>query len=69
MFPHLRNHRKLLSIVFAISLLLAPLSLASAQRKRTEREEVTTVGDPISAALSLGSSIFNSAASLVQSDP
>ncbi|HKS27733.1 MAG TPA: M48 family metallopeptidase [Pyrinomonadaceae bacterium] len=70
MFPLLRNHRKLLSIAFALSLMIAPLSAASAQRKQQpERREIPTVGDPISAALSLGSSIINSAAGLVQSDP
>ncbi|HEX8173668.1 MAG TPA: M48 family metallopeptidase [Pyrinomonadaceae bacterium] len=69
MFPLLRNHRKLLSIAFALTLLLTPLSGASAQKRQTERTEVPAVGDPISAALSLGSSIINSATGLIQSDP
>jgi predicted Zn-dependent protease len=68
MFPHLRNHRKLLSFVFALALFIAPLSTASAQ-KQTEKREIPTVGDPISAALSLGSSIINSATSLISTDP
>src|SRR3954469_25836206 len=62
MFPHLRNHRKLLSIVFALTLLLAPLYQAGAQKKQqTEKSEVPAVGDPISAALSLGTTLINSA--------
>lgn len=71
MFPLLRTHHKLLSIAFALTLLLAPLSSASAQQKQRqpERSEIPSVGDPISAALSLGSSIINSATGLVQSDP
>ncbi|HEX8746777.1 MAG TPA: M48 family metallopeptidase [Pyrinomonadaceae bacterium] len=70
MFPLLRNHRTLLSIAFVLTLLLTPVTGASAQkRQQPERTEVPTVGDPISAALSLGSSIINSAAGLVQSDP
>lgn len=69
MFPQLRNHRKLLSMVFALALFLAPLSSASAQKKQTEKREIPAVGDPISAALSLGSSIINSATSLIASDP
>lgn len=69
MFPLLRNHRKLLSIVFALALTLAPLSNTSAQTRQTEKREVPTVGDPISAALSLGTSLINSATGLVQSDP
>ncbi|MBD0371252.1 MAG: M48 family metalloprotease [Pyrinomonadaceae bacterium] len=69
MFPHLRNHHRLLSIAFALSLLLASLSTATAQKRQTEKSEIPTVGDPISAALSLGSSIINSATGLIQSDP
>ncbi|HEY0322378.1 MAG TPA: M48 family metallopeptidase [Pyrinomonadaceae bacterium] len=69
MFPHLRNHRKLLSLVFALALFIAPLSTASAQKKQTEKSEIPTVGDPISAALSLGSSIINSATGLISTDP
>lgn len=70
MFPHLRNHRKLLSIVFALTLILAPLSIADAQKQRQpEKRQVPTVGDPISAALSLGTSLVNSAAGWVQNDP
>lgn len=69
MFPQLRNHRKLLSMVFTLALLLAPLSIASAQKKQTEKREIPTIGDPISAALSLGSSIINSATGLLASDP
>jgi predicted Zn-dependent protease len=70
MFPHLRNHRRRLSIIFALALFVAPLSSASAQKQQqTEKREIPTVGDPISAALSLGSSIINSAAGLIQSDP
>jgi predicted Zn-dependent protease len=70
MFPHLRNHRRLLSIIFATTLFVATLSSASAQKQQqTEKREIPTVGDPISAALSLGSSIINSAAGLIQSDP
>jgi predicted Zn-dependent protease len=69
MFPYLRNHRKVLSIVFALTLLLAPLHQAGAQKKQTEKSEIPAVGDPISAALSLGTSLINSATGLVQSDP
>jgi predicted Zn-dependent protease len=56
-------------MVFALALLCAPLSTASAQKKQTEKREIPTVGDPISAALSLGSSIINSATGLIASDP
>jgi len=66
MFPFLRNRRRILSMVFALALFVAPLSSASAQ---TQKREIPTVGDPISAAISLGSSIINSATGLVQSDP
>jgi beta-barrel assembly-enhancing protease len=69
MFPQLRNHRKLLSLLFALTILVAPLSNASAQKRQPERREVPTVGDPISAAISLGTSILNSATGYVQSDP
>jgi beta-barrel assembly-enhancing protease len=69
MFPYLRNHRKLLSLAFALALVAAPLSTTSAQKRQTEKREVPTVGDPISAAISLGSSILNSATGYVQSDP
>jgi predicted Zn-dependent protease len=70
MFPQLRNHRKLLSIIFALALFIAPLSTTSAQKKRVgKRDEVPNVGDPVSAALSLGSSIINSTTGLIQSDP
>jgi predicted Zn-dependent protease len=69
MFPQLRNHHRLLSIIFAVALLAAPLSTTNAQKQQTEKREIPTVGDPISAALSLGSSLINSAAGLIQSDP
>lgn len=69
MFPHLRTHRRILTLIFALALLAAPLRLASAQGQRTEKTETPQVGDPISAILSLGSTIFNSAASIVQGDP
>lgn len=69
MFPQLRNHRKLLTLVFTLALLIAPFSGASAQKRRTDQTEVPAVGDPISAIISLGSTIFNSTTALVQSDP
>ena len=69
MFPQLRNHHRLSALVFTLALIFSPLSTASAQKQRTEKTEIPTVGDPISAILSLGSTIVNSAAGLVQSDP
>jgi beta-barrel assembly-enhancing protease len=69
MFPHLRNHHKLLSIALALAITLASFSGVNAQKRQTEQREIPTVGDPISAALSLGSSLINSATGLIQSDP
>lgn len=69
MFPQLRNHHRLLALVFTLALMLAPLSTTSAQKQRTEKTETPAVGDPITAIISLGSTVFNSAASLMESDP
>jgi beta-barrel assembly-enhancing protease len=69
MFPQLRNHRRLLSLVFTLSLILASFQTASAQKKRSETAEMPTVGDPINAAISLGSTLLNTATGYVQSDP
>ena len=69
MFPQLRNHRSLLALVFALALLLSPVSSATAQKQRDGKTETPTVGDPISAILSLGATLVNSATGMVQSDP
>ena len=69
MFPHLRSHRKFLSIIFALAIFISPLSAANAHTRETEKRQIPTVGDPISAAISLGTSLLNSATGLVQSDP
>jgi beta-barrel assembly-enhancing protease len=69
MFPYLRNHHKLLSIALALAITLASFSGVNAQKRQTEKREIPTVGDPISAALSLGSSLINSATGLIQGDP
>jgi predicted Zn-dependent protease len=69
MFPQLRNHRSLLSLVFALTLLFAPLSQTSAQKQSTGKTETPAVGDPITAIISLGSTLLNSATSVVASDP
>jgi predicted Zn-dependent protease len=67
MFPYLRNHQRLLSIIFALCLFITGAQ-AQAQ-KETQKQEIPQVGDPISAALSLGTSIVNSATGYLQSDP
>lgn len=69
MFPQLHNYRRLFALVLTLALTFATLSSTSAQKQRTEKTEIPTVGDPISAIISLGSTIVNSATGLVQSDP
>lgn len=69
MIPRFRPRSKFLATIFTVALILAPLSTGSAQQQRREKPEVPAVGSPISAILSLGSTILNTATGLVDSDP
>ncbi len=69
MFPQPRMRRRLLALIFTIALLVSPLSQVSAQQKRGQQIEPPTIGDPLSAAISLGSTLINTTAGLIQSDP
>ncbi|MBV9959153.1 MAG: M48 family metalloprotease [Acidobacteria bacterium] len=55
--------------ILSLALLLASFNAAEAQRKRSTKEETTTVGSPVNAILDLGSSMLNSATSYVDVDP
>lgn len=61
--------RRLLHAAFALSLLFASLTNAAAQRGPQEKSEPLTIGSTLSTALSIGSSAFNEAARLLESDP
>lgn len=67
MLPRFPRTRKLLNAAFALALLVASVSNATAQRP--EKTEPLTVGSTISAVLTLGSSAFNEASRLLESDP
>lgn len=61
---------KRLSIaLLSLALLLVSFNVAEAQRKRSTKEETTSVGSPVNAILDLGSSMLNTATSYVDADP
>ena len=61
--------RRTLNAVFALALLLASLANVVAQRRAEEKSEPLTIGSTLSTALSIGSSAFNEASRLLESDP
>jgi beta-barrel assembly-enhancing protease len=61
--------RRTLNAVFALALLLASLTGVIAQKRAEEKSEPLTIGSTISTALSIGSSAFNEASRLLESDP
>jgi predicted Zn-dependent protease len=70
MIPRFRpRSTKFLAAIFTAALILAPLSTGSAQQKRREQTEIPSVGSPLSAIISLGSTVLNTATGLVDSDP
>lgn len=61
--------RQFISSFFAVALIVASLANVPAQKKGQEKTEPLTVGSTISTALSIGSSAFNEASRLLESDP
>lgn len=55
--------------IIALALLLASFSGAQAQQKQSAKSETPSNGSPVDTILDLGSSLFNSATSYVDSDP
>jgi predicted Zn-dependent protease len=65
-----RRRRNFLALALSLALLVVPFSSASAQQqKRGSEIQAPAVGDPLSAIISFGSNIFNSATGVVSSDP
>jgi beta-barrel assembly-enhancing protease len=61
--------RRTLNAVFALALVFASLANVVAQRRAEEKSEPLTLGSTFSTALSIGSSAFNEASRLLESDP
>jgi predicted Zn-dependent protease len=61
--------RKLISSFFALALLVASFSNIIAQKRAQEKIEPLTVGSAVSTVLTMGSSAFNEASRLLESDP
>ena len=55
--------------LITLTLVFGFISVAIAQQKTTTQRETPSIGSPFDAVLQLGSSIFNSTASLVDTDP
>lgn len=73
--PSLRIIRdRLFTTIFALTLLLAPLSVVGAQEQQQQKEQrgdsqVPLVGSPVTSIFDLGASVLTSATRLVAEDP
>jgi predicted Zn-dependent protease len=70
MNPLSPRRKYFLATLFAVALILLPLTGASAQeQKRDAKSETPAVGSPLGAIFDLGSSVITSATSYVSADP